>query len=59
MSEMESCPKPTEHKEHMCQLKQEGRIEEMDRHAANPKYVCNKCGAQAGEEAYLCNPRPL
>ena len=41
MSENESCPtctKPEEHKAHMCQLKQEGRIEEIDRHSAKPKF---------------------
>jgi hypothetical protein len=59
MNENESCPSPTEHKTHMCQLKQEGNIEEMDRHSANPSFACDKCGAKAEAEAYLCNPRPL
>jgi len=59
MSENESCPSPAEHKAHMCQLKHEGRIEEIDRHSAKPKFACNKCGAKADEEAFLCNPRPL
>ena len=59
MSELKSCPKGAEHKAHMCQLKHEGRIEEMDKHSAQPKFVCNKCGAKADEEGYLCNPRPI
>ncbi len=59
MSEQESCATPTGHKAHMCQLKHEGRIEEIDRYSAKPKFACNKCGAKADEECYLCNPRPL
>jgi hypothetical protein len=59
MSEKDSCSTPQEHKVHMCQLKQEGKIEEIDRHSAKPKFVCNKCGAKADDEGYLCNPRPL
>ncbi len=62
MSEKEgctSCPTPKEHKAHMCQLKHEGRMEEIDRHSAKPKFVCNKCGSKADEDGYLCNPRPI
>ena len=59
MSGLKSCPKGAEHKAHMCRLKHEGRIEEMDKHSAQPKFVCNKCGAKADEEEYLCNPRPI
>lgn len=59
MSENESCPKPKQHKAHMCQLKHEGRIEEIDKHSAQPKFACNRCGAKADGEDYLCNPRPL
>jgi hypothetical protein len=43
----------------MCQLKAEGRMEEIDRHAASPKFVCNKCGAKADDSGYLCQPREL
>ena len=61
MSENESCPtcSPKEHKAHMCQLKQEGRMEEIDRHSAKPKFACNKCGSKADEDVYLCQPRAL
>jgi len=62
MSEKEncpSCPTPREHKAHMCQLKHEGSMEEIDRHSAHPKFACNKCGSKADEEGYLCQPRPL
>jgi hypothetical protein len=50
----ESCKHP-----HMCRLKQEGMMEEIDRHSARPRMVCSKCGAKADDAAYLCNPRPL
>lgn len=59
MSEYKGCPKPEEHKAHMCQLKHEGRIEEIDKHSAKPKFICNRCQAKADQEDYLCNPRPL
>ncbi len=59
MSEVGSCPKPEGHKAHMCQLKAEGRIEEIDKHSANPKFACNRCGAKADDEGYLCQPRAL
>lgn len=59
MNEKESCPTPQAHKAHMCQLKAEGNIEEMDRHSAKPKFVCNRCGAKAEDEVYLCQPRAL
>ena len=59
MSENESCPKPADHKTHMCQLKAEGNIEEMDKRSANPRFACNNCGAKADDEGYLCQPRPL
>lgn len=58
MSEYKDCSSP-EHKKHMCQLKAEGNIEELDRHAANPKFACNRCGAKAEAEGYLCQPRQL
>lgn len=59
MNEKETCAKPAEHKAHMCQLRREGRIEEMDKHSAKPKFVCNRCNAKADEEGYLCTPRPI
>jgi len=59
MAQSESCPTPKEHKKHMCQLKAEGEMEEIDRHSAKPNFVCNRCGAKADEEGYLCQPRPL
>jgi hypothetical protein len=61
MSEKEgcSCPTPKEHQAHMCQLKHEGRMEEIDRYSDKPKFACNKCGSKANGEEFLCQPRPL
>ena len=59
MNENAGCTKPEGHQAHMCELKQEGQIEEIDRHSAQPRFACNKCRAKADEEGYLCNPRPL
>ncbi|MCM0080770.1 hypothetical protein L4X63_04120 [Geomonas sp. Red32] len=59
MSETESCAKPGEHKVHMCQLRAEGKLEEIDRHSEDPKFACNRCGAEADESGYLCQPREL
>lgn len=59
MSELKGCENPQEHKAHMCQLKREGRIEEMDLHSAKVNFVCNRCGAKADEEGALCTPRAL
>ncbi|GFO53429.1 hypothetical protein GMSM_04360 [Geomonas sp. Red276] len=59
MSETESCTKPGEHKAHMCQLRAEGKLEEIDRHSKDPKFTCNRCGAEADEADYLCQPREL
>ena len=44
---------------HMCDLKRDGMMEEIDRHSARPKVICSKCGAKADDAAYLCNPRSI
>jgi hypothetical protein len=55
----EACTRLEGHKAHMCQLKAEGCIEQMDKHSAKPNFTCNKCGAKAEAEDFLCQPRPL
>lgn len=44
---------------HLCQLRQEGRMEEIDRSSSHPTVICCKCGAKANLPEYLCQPRPL
>lgn len=50
---------PKAHKMHMCAMKHEGMMAEMDQLSNQPKVVCGKCGAKANAAANVCNPRPL
>ena len=59
MSDKETCPKSYEHKTHMCQLKHQGLMEEIDRRSTRPTVVCAKCGVKANDAAYLCTPRSI
>jgi hypothetical protein len=59
MTEKEKCPRPSGHKLHMCAMKQQGLMEEIDKHSAHPTVVCSRCGAKANSAEYLCTPRPL
>jgi hypothetical protein len=59
MDDKENCSRPGEEATHMCWLKQQGLMEEIDRRSFRPTVVCNKCGAKADAAAYLCSPRPL
>jgi hypothetical protein len=59
MNHEEKGPRPGEHATHMCKLRQQGMMEELDRRSSRPTVVCTKCGAKANQAAYLCNPRPL
>ena len=59
MDDKEKSPQPDEQTTHMCGLKQQGLMEEIDRRSSRPTVVCNKCGAKADAAACLCNPRPL
>ena len=44
---------------HLCKLRQEGLMEEIDRCSAHPTVICCKCGAKADRAEYLCQPRSL
>ena len=59
MGEQEKREKPAGQKVHMCKLKKDGNLEEIDLREANPIVYCNKCKAKAGDPLYLCNPRTL
>ncbi len=47
------------HKLHMCAMKHQGMMAEMDQLSNKPTVVCGKCGAKANLAANVCNPRPL
>lgn len=59
MGEKEKCEKPAGHKAHMCKLKKDGMLEEVDLHELSPIVYCKKCNAKADDPSYLCNPRAL
>ena len=42
---------------HMCTLKEQGIMDEIDRRCVRPRVVCAKCGVKADDAAYVCNPR--
>lgn len=59
MGKNDECEMPKVHGLHMCQLRQKGLMEEIDRRSNRPTVVCGKCGAKANEGRDLCQPRPL
>lgn len=59
MGEKEKCEKPAGHKVHMCKLRKDGKLDEIDMHELKPIVYCNKCKAKADDPSYLCNPRAL
>jgi hypothetical protein len=59
MGEMEKCEKPAKHKTHMCKLRKDGKLDEIELLELNPIVYCNKCRAKADDPSYLCNPRAL
>jgi hypothetical protein len=58
MTSRKDCETPNTHDLHMCQLRQAGLMEEIDRRSAQATVVCNKCGARAKAGRDLCQPRP-
>lgn len=59
MSDKEKCENPAKHKVHMCKLRKDGKIEEVEKFEANPIVYCNKCRIKANDPCVVCNPRAL
>jgi hypothetical protein len=59
MVDQKKCPGSGFHGKHMCELKQQGMMEELDRRSSRPTAICTKCAARADRPDALCNPRPL
>jgi hypothetical protein len=59
MEEKKQSSRPAGHKERMCKLRKDGKIEEIDQQELNPIVFCNKCQAKAADPLRLCNPRAL
>jgi hypothetical protein len=53
------CTNPENHKAHMCQLKSAGKLDEVERLARNPAFICGNCGHSSNTEGALCAPGPL
>lgn len=50
------CKDPTGHRRHICQLRKEGRQEEIAALMADPGHTCLNCNAVAHQAQNLCNP---
>jgi len=53
------CKDPAGHRLHICQLRKEGRDEDVAALMANPSHTCLNCNAVAKEAKNLCNPSPF
>lgn len=54
-----SCRSPKKHRDHICQLRKKGMMQEIDQHAENPIVRCAKCGSEASNRDVLCQPIEL
>ncbi|MDZ4184110.1 MAG: hypothetical protein U1D97_03910 [Desulfuromonadales bacterium] len=59
MSDKEKSSKHAERPLHLCKLRKEGLMEEIDRCSAHALFICCKCNAKADRAEFLCQPRPL
>ncbi len=50
------CKTPEEHDRHICQLRKQGRDDEVAKLMKNPGHTCLNCNAVAGHVQHLCNP---
>ncbi|TYO99393.1 hypothetical protein EDC39_103239 [Geothermobacter ehrlichii] len=55
----EECTDPAGHRLHICQLRKEGRDEEVAALMADPGHTCLNCNAVAKHAKNLCNPSPF
>jgi len=54
-----TCRGPLDHRDHLCNLMEKGKTEEVRRRAADPRFACRNCRAQAHNRGDLCNPEPI
>ncbi len=50
------CKDPAGHRQHICQLRKEGRQAEVTELMKDPGHTCLNCNAVAGNAKDLCNP---
>lgn len=53
------CKDPSGHWRHICQLRKEGKQEEVATLMADPGHTCLNCNAVAKYPQNLCNPSPF
>jgi len=53
------CKDPEGHWKHVCQLRREGKEQEVKDLMADPGHICLNCNGVAKYAKNLCNPRPF
>lgn len=53
------CKDPAGHWLHICQLRKDGRDEDVAALMEDPGHICLNCNAVAKEAKNLCNPSPF
>lgn len=53
------CKGPAEHWLHICQLRKDGKKDEVTELMADPGFICLNCNAVARYAKNLCNPSPF
>ena len=54
-----SCHCPEEHNAHLCQLKKEGKIQEIKSMSKDPAFSCLLCEELANSADHVCSPLEL
>ena len=55
----QECKEPAEHWLHICQMRKEGKTDEVNQLMKDPGHVCLNCNAVAQLARNLCNPSPF
>jgi hypothetical protein len=53
------CKEPAKHSMHLCELRKQGRREDVAALMEDPGHRCYNCNAVAREAQNLCNPSPF
>ena len=57
--EKTDCKDPADHWKHLCQLRREGKEQELKDLMEDPGHTCLNCNAVAKYAKNLCNPSPF
>jgi hypothetical protein len=53
------CKDPAGHRLHICELRKQGRRQEVAALMDDPGHTCLNCNAVAKNASHLCNPSPF